>query len=555
MPIANAVPLTFKAVGLSDAPNATNVFPGAMQQLKDLIPNPAVVGSHVPRPAATQLSNFSGFTTPAQGEALFVVGTRAYGMIASAHFAGKSEPFCYDLVGGAFVSITGATSANTPTSQPTTGDWTPATMAMVGSRILITHPGYDGATHFVGWIDLRGFTSASLTGSTHSGTKVIDTMSASPIAAGWEVGDAIAGTDIPASSFIVSMTATTVTINNNMTGSTAGVTLTVTSGTFAAPTYGSGQTNTVPLAAVPTAVSQYNGRAWYAVNNTIQFSDALNPLQISLASQAVTCGDTTAINALQGLPLGNMIQGGVVQSLIAFKGDAIYYQVTGDTVTSDLRVNAVTGSVGTLAPNSVVATPKGLAYIAPDGLRFIDPSTGLSSDPVGVYGSGISLPFLYAVNPSRIAGAFDKNLLRFSVQNGAKDGQPFEEYWYDLVLRAWSGPHSFPAALIAPYHVSVNNFVLFAHGINGKLWSSKVQVGPTSTYTENGVAMSWAWQPTLLPDNGQMSANQVVEMIAGLTLPATQTMTILALDESGNTIDSIAFSGNGMGVPFPPVRC
>jgi hypothetical protein len=302
----------------------------------------------------------------------------------------------------------------------------------------------------------------------------------------------------------------------------------------------------VPLLGVPTAVAQYNGRAWYAVGNTVQFSDALNPLQISVASQSVTCGDNTTVNALQGLPLSNMIQGGVIQSLIAFKGDAIYYQITGDITTSDLRVNAVTGSVGTLAPNSVVPTPKGLAYIAPDGLRFIG-QDGTSSDPVGTYGTGVNLPFLYAVNPTRIAAAFDKNLLRVSVQNGLAVGQPFEEYWFDMNLNVWSGPHSFPAALIAPYHVSVNNFVLFAAGINAKLWSSKVQPSATSTYTENGVAMSWVWQPTLLPDNQELAANQVVESTLGLSLPTTQAITILAMDESGNTLDTVSLSGNGMG--------
>ena len=146
MPIANGQSLTFRPGGVTDAISGTNTFPGSMNQLADLIPNPSIRGAFVPRPAATQTTNFASFTTPAQGEALFVVGNRAYGMIASARFAGKSEPFCYDLLAGSFVTITGPTSANCPTSQPTSGDWTPATMAMVGNRILITHPGYDGIT-------------------------------------------------------------------------------------------------------------------------------------------------------------------------------------------------------------------------------------------------------------------------------------------------------------------------------------------------------------------------------------------------------------------------
>jgi hypothetical protein len=169
----------------------------------------------------------------------------------------------------------------------------------------------------------------------------------------------------------------------------------------------------------------------------------------------------------------------------------------------------------------------------------------MSSDPVGANGEGVNLPFLYAVSPSRTCAAFDKNLYRVSVQNGFVDGQPFEEYWFDLTLQIWTGPHSFPAALIAPYHVSVNNFVMFAHGINAKLWSSKVQISAASTYTENGVAMSWIWQPTLLPDNEQMSANQVVESTLGLVLPASQALNILAIDEDGNTARHRRLSGSG----------
>ena len=114
-------------------------------------------------------------------------------------------------------------------------------------------------------------------------------------------------------------------------------------------------------------------------------------------------------------------------------------------------------------------------------------------------------------------------------------------------LNIWTGPHSFPAALIAPYHVSVNNFVLFAVGINAKLWSSKVQPSATSTYTENSVAMSWIWQPTLLPDNQEMANNQVVESTLGLVLPGSQSLTIIALDEQGNDLATVALSGNGMG--------
>lgn len=516
-----------------------------MRSLKDLIPDPAIKGAFVPRPASAQVTNFSGFTGPLEGEALLVIGTRAYGMIASTRFAGKSEPFCYDLIAGNFVTITGPTSANCPTTQPTTGDWLPPAMTMVGGKIMIAHAGYDGITHFVGWIDMRGFSINTLTGTTHTST-LIDALSSDPTLAGVQVGDHITGTGIPANTFVVALSTTSITLSQATTSGGAGVVLTITSGTKAAPVYGSGQTAITPLLGVPISLGQFNGRVHYCVANTTQFSDALNPLQITLASQSITYGDDTVVTSATGLPLGSQIVGGVFQSLIVMKGDGPYWQVTGDPATSDLKNDAVNGSVGTVATNTIAPTTKGLAMIASDGLRFVS-LDGTTTDPVGTNGLGINVPFRYAVNPTRMAGAFDKNVYRVTVQNGKAEGQPFEEYWYDFGLLAFTGPHSFSASLIQPYRTAgANSFILFATGINAKLWSSKTQVTAASTYTENGVAMSWVWQPTLLPDNEQMAANQVVESVLGLILPATQAMNILAMDEQGRTLDNIALSGSGM---------
>lgn len=546
MPVANALPLTYRAAGLSDATDATNAFAGAMMSLKDLIPNPATRGQFTPRPASTQLTNFSGFTGPLGGEALLVIGTRAYGMIASTRFAGKSEPFCYDLVGGAFIAITGPTAANCPTTQSTSGDWLPPAMTMVGGRIVIAHVGYDGMTHFVGWIDMRGFSISTLTGTTHTST-LIDALSSNPILAGVQVGDTVAGTGVVAGTTVVSLTTTSVTLSVATTSGGAAVALTFTSGTRAAPVYNAGQTNIAPLLGVPISLGQFNGRIHYCVANTTQFSDPLNPLQITLASQSITYGDDTVVTSATGLPLGSQVVGGTLQSLIVMKGDGPYWQVTGDTVTSDLKSDAVNGSVGTVATNTITPTPKGLAIVASDGLRLIS-LDGTTTDPVGINGAGVNVAFRYAVNPTRMAAAFDKNVLRLSVQNGYVNGQPFEEYWFDFGLNVFTGPHSFPASLIAPYRTAgANSFVMFAVGINAKLWSSHTQPSASSTYTENSVAMSWTWQPTLLPDNQQMAANQVIESTLGLVLPSTQALTILPIDENGNALDTLAFSGPGSG--------
>lgn len=542
MAIRGVTPLTFRAFSVCDAVDATNVSPGAMSSLKDLVSNPANQSQFVPRPASTQLSNFAGFTAPAQGEALIVIGTRAYGLIASGRFAGKSEPFCYDLVGGAFITIAGVTAANCPASQATSGDWTPPTLAMIANRLIITHPGYAGVSQLIGWIDLRNFTASTWTGTTATGSPTITATSVNPLISGAQVGDLVTGVGIAANSYIVSMTTTSITLSQNCTANGT-PTLTVASGTTAAPLYGAGNTNGTGLVALPTAVCNFNNRAYFAVNNGVQFSDSLIPTQITNASQALTLGDNVAVNALGGLPLSNQVVGGVLQSLIAFKGDNGYWQITGDQATTDLKTNFVNGSVGTMAPNSLCGTPEGLAYIAPDGLRIIG-LDGKSSDPIGANGAGVSLPFQYAVGPSRICAAYNEGMIRVSVQNGYKNGQPTEEYWFDMSQKTWTGPHSFPAGLIEAYAAQSRAFVLFATGVTGKLWQSTTSPSAASTYTENGVALSFQWTTSLLPDNQSGNANQVVQSALGLSMPSGQVLTIAVNDEAGNALDTLSINGN-----------
>lgn len=548
MPIRNAQPMKLEAVGVSNAIDGTNAFPGAMALLQDLVPNPSTAKTYTPRPASTQLTAFAGFTVPGVIEALLVVGTRAYGMIASSRFAGKSEPFCYDLVAAAFVSISHVTSANCPTTQLTSGDWSPPTMSVIGGRVMITHPGYDGANTFIGWIDIRGASIPTSTGTTHTST-LLDALPANVLQLGWEIGDSLAGPDIAAGAFIKSIAADglSLVMSQAATGGHAGGTYTASSGTFAAPQYGAGQTNGQPLAAVPTSVINFNGRAYYAVLNGVQFSDSLNPLQITNATQQLTLGDTTNVTALGGLPLSNQVVGGVIQAVIAFKGPDAVFQITGDPATTNLANNAINGAVGTNAPNTVVGTPQGLAYVAPDGLRIIG-LDGKSTDPIGAYGDGMTVPFINAITPSRMCAAYNQGVLRISVQNGAAQGQPVQEYWFDFSKKAWTGPHSFPASLIQAYQaISVTNaFVLAAAGVIAKLWQSTTIPLGNSTFTENGVAMSWVWQTCLLPDNQQVAANQVVMSAQGYSLPAGLMVSVLAQDEQGHSLGFVSISGTAM---------
>lgn len=516
-----------------------------MASLANLIPAPSTKNIFVPRPASLLAIDISGtYTSAEQITALLIIGTRAYGMIASASFAGKDQPFCYDIENDVMVTISGQLAANLPTTQSVTGDWQPPKMAEVAGRILVTHTGFSGVTYFFGWIDISGFSITTLTGSTHTST-LIDTLSANPITAGVQPGMTITGTGIPAGTTVVSLAAASITISQATTGSAGAVALSISGGTFAAPKWGAGNTNTHALESVPISVAQYNNRAWYAVDNTVVYSDALNPTEVTNADQALTLGDSQDVTSLAGLPLSNQL-GGIIASLIAFKGSAIMYQVTGDRTTSDLASNAMNIATGTQAPNSIAATPLGLGFVAPDGLRLVSFS-GAITGVIGANGDGVNVPFINAVTASRMAAAYNQNVYRITVKNGAAAGNPTEEYWYDFSLKGWTGPHSFPASIIAASQNStLQGFLLAATDIDAKLWSGIATPDVTSTYVENSVALSWIYQTVLLPDTDTMRMNAVNQTTIALALPASQSVTVQALDEQGNSLGSVMVSGSGV---------
>lgn len=465
MALRNSRPLLHRPKGLSDAIDGTNTFEGAMALLANLVPSPSTEGVFVPRPAATVLTSFAGFTTPTTITAMLTIGTRVYGMISSAKTPGYDEPFCYDISAAAFVAISGVTAFNVPASQLTTGAWTPPQMVAITSTIIIvTHVGFSGTgTNFFGVIDIT---------------------------------------------------------------------------TFASPAWSSSNTATHALTAVPIAVAEFNGRAWYAVGNAIIYSDSLAPKTVTNASQVLVLGDSQAVTVLKGMPLANQIVGGAVQSLIVFKGAEYMAQITGDAATTNLTVNSLNIVSGTLAPNAVVPTPYGLVYFAPDGMRIVSFNAQVS-DPIGANGKGVNQPFLNVVTPSRMCADFNENTLRVTVQNGTISGDPYQEYHFDFSLKIWTGPHTSAAYIISSVHVGESTFIAGLVGTQGKLFASSVVPHLDSVYTENGVALTWSYQPALLPDNQQMAMNKVVQTSLALQLPATSTVSIQATNEVGTILDTV----------------
>lgn len=464
-------PLVWSPRGCSDTLDSSTAFSGAMGSLQNLIPDPSTKDLWQCRPAAISLNNFAGFNTPTFISCFQVIGTRVYGMVSTARNPGHDEPFVYDIPSNTFITVSGVTLGSTPTSPLQTGAWTPPSIALVGSKAVITHPGFTGAGGvFFGVIDITN-----------------------PAAPAW-------------------------------------------SGTNTAPT---------ALAAVPQWVSNFNGRAFFLVNPAgaqpaAYMSDSLAPTVITNANQILTFDDNVPLTCAAGLALYNQL-GGVVQSLMIFKGVTNIYQVTGDYAASTLAKNTLNVATGTFAPNTVCSTAKGLVFVAPDGVRAIDFNANVS-DPVGKAGDGITAPFFFSLVPSRMCAAYNSGVYRVQVQNGGAVGNPQQQWWYDFVRDVWSGPHTQAAALMAPY---INTFIVTLQGAGANLWQSDQVQSTTSTYVENGAQLNYLFNTPMLPDTDQMAETSIVETTVHMALVAGNIVTCLALNQDNTVLDTVTVTPAG----------
>lgn len=314
----------------------------------------------------------------------------------------------------------------------------------------------------------------------------------------------------------------------------------------AAPTWNAGNlTGAITFTTTaPSAVANFYGRAYWAVNPiaaqpALIYSDVLVPRNVTAGTQVLTFDDNLPLTVLAPLGVNTQLTGSIAQTLIVFKGTAGIFQVTGDAALNNLAKNALSIPTGTLAPLSVCSTPKGLAFVSPEGVRVIDLTTTVS-DPIGFAGGGITVPFTFAVTPSRMVAACGGNILRVSCQNGNVIGTPNEEYWFDFARNIWTGPHSFPASLIAPYN---NTFIMTPLGVTTKLFQSNTVQSSTSTYTENGNALSFVWRTSMLPDTDQMCENAMLETTLYMALVAgAGAVSCYASDQDGTVLDTVAIT-------------
>jgi len=588
MPLRNAQPTKFKPRGVVDSWDGMNIIPGGMGSLQNLIPDPSTPSAFQCRPAMNVISNFSGFSSPGVVSQALTINGFVYGFIASSRNSGYDEPFVYNITSNTFLTVQGITSSNVPATPSSTGTWVPPSMAVLGSFIAATHPGFNGTNGYFGFFDVSGFSNTSTLGDITSGsptvtgnfpivgvmpgykisgtgipanTRVVNVSNVTQTTTGnthsnttvdnvpvvIPVGSQIAGTGIPSGAYVTAIsgagpysltisqaatatatgitlygTGTTITMSANATSTTNALSITVAGGTTTSPLWSSVNASMNGLTAVPTAVTLFYSRFYFSVANTLQYTDTLS-LNRTQASQSLTAGDSSAITALSLFTLTTTTQG-ILQGLLAFKSNTVF-QVTGDVALNTLAINSLNTAAGTVSPNSVVPTPDGVFFMAPDGIRVVQ-ADGTVSEPDG----DLRLPFLGAEYASRVNASYNSDVYRICVQNINVANAPWQEYWYDIGREIWTGPHTCQQDIALPYGAG---FICFSHLYPATMYTSYVTQISGSSFTENGTALSWIFQTAPIGEDDSMYVNTVNETTVNMAfLSGAPSVTCTASDES-----------------------
>jgi hypothetical protein len=308
--------------------------------------------------------------------------------------------------------------------------------------------------------------------------------------------------------------------------------------TPAAPVWSSTNTATNALPAVPTAVANYNNRAWFAVGSILFFSDVLNPTTRTNATQSVTVGDTTLVTTLSGLPI-QTTSSGVQAALVAFKGGSIW-QITGDTATNNLALNYITLTTGCVSPRSAVQTPYGIFFAGVDSpyvLSYFGTLGPLSSTPG--QGGGVAdlqQPFQNVTEPTRVAAGFSGNIYRIYMATIVRGATATNDYWYGIRRNRWTGPHTFSYDCASQLG---DSFIISGAAHGAALFKSDSIPTATTSYTDNGVPLTSHLTSSSFPKTGHMQEVQVVESTLELSSSgASVNYNIAALNDQTNVIGS-----------------
>ena len=188
------------------------------------------------------------------------------------------------------------------------------------------------------------------------------------------------------------------------------------------------------------------------------------------------------------------------------------------------------------APGALLSTPKDFSTwtMTDTGWSLLD---GNCTDPIGVAGQGVVVPFLNPTTPTRVAAGCNGSILRVSV---ITEAGVWQAYWFDTVRKVWSGPHTDPSTIYDTYQ---DTFILVSQAVPAALFSSSTLPYAGESFTEFGSALTWTYQTTVLMDNTMMAESEIAEMQVKSNSPTGITsIVVTAQDQDGATIGTETYA-------------
>lgn len=302
---------------------------------------------------------------------------------------------------------------------------------------------------------------------------------------------------------------------------------------FSAPAWFASDLGSAPLMSKPTAVANFNNRAYFAVGNTTPFADPLSNIRSSI-SQSLTIGDTTNITALSGLPI-QTTSSGVVQALLAFKEFQVW-QITGDAALSTLAQNFLSLTVGCPAPRSIAQSPLGVYFKSVDSPMIVDQQGLVRSvtHSAQVSEPDVHSPWENCLVNSRAAGVYTGTIYRLCMQTAVGGVNQINDYWFDEHRRRWTGPHSFSFDCASQYR---DKFILSSNALPGRLVSGQLGPNSTSVYLDAGSAFSCSLISSSFPKTEDIEMHQVTESTMEMGCLSAMVFNVTAIDETGTALN------------------
>ena len=96
-----------------------------------------------------------------------------------------------------------------------------------------------------------------------------------------------------------------------------------------------------------------------------------------------------------------------------------------------------------------------------------------------------------------------------------------------------------PAKPIGSLTWALKSMMRMPSGVLSKLFRSDSFQSATSTFVENGTALSFAYRSSYLPNTGRIASNYISETTIDMSLASSSSYNVVIVDTQGNVLNSI----------------